>query len=107
MLHNFEVEKQQKNEEITQLNNQLLSLMNSIDKSKSDYEDNLGLKKTYQDKLDMLSDQNKELLREKNLNKALTEEVKIKGKASKNESILPVTGFDDDIDDDLMYLAGK
>lgn len=39
--------------------------------------------------------------------KALTEEVKIKGKASKNESILPVNGFDDDIDDDLMYLAGK
>lgn len=40
--------------------------------------------------------------------RSVNESVKIKGLSSKNESILPAhSGFDDDIDEDLMYLAGK
>ena len=40
--------------------------------------------------------------------KSMNENLKIKGMSSQNESILPANpGFDDDIDDDLMYLAGK
>lgn len=35
------------------------------------------------------------------------EGLKVKGVSSKNESILPVNRFDDDIDADLMYLAGQ
>jgi len=39
--------------------------------------------------------------------KSINENVKIKGTSSKNESILPVSGFDDEIDEDLLYLAGR
>ena len=35
------------------------------------------------------------------------EGLKVKGVSSKNESILPVNRFDDDIDADLIYLAGQ
>ena len=37
----------------------------------------------------------------------INEGLKVTGVSSKNESILPVSRFDDDIDADLMYLAGQ
>lgn len=39
--------------------------------------------------------------------KVVNENLRVKGTSSKNESILPVNKFDDDVDDDLMYLAGQ
>ncbi|MCQ2816340.1 MAG: coiled-coil domain-containing protein 22 [archaeon] len=64
MLHNFEVEKEQKNAEINDLNNRLLGLISGIDKAKEDYEDYINMKKKMQEKLEELAEQNKDLLRD-------------------------------------------
>lgn len=64
IISNFEKEKQQKNEEIIELNNKLLSVQRTIENLKQKHEDNENERETLEKKLNDLSDQNQDLLKD-------------------------------------------
>ena len=64
IINNFEKEKKEKNEEITELNMKLLNITNSIETIKKTHKDNSELKNQYKEVLNKLSEENTELLKE-------------------------------------------
>lgn len=64
IMNQFEKEKQQKNEEIQELNNRLFNISNKIEKLRENQKDNTQIKKELLDQIASLTSQNQALLKD-------------------------------------------